>query len=203
MTLTEPDAFNALSEDHYTALQGLRWVCWTGEGAHASDLLALGDVVNRVIKSDPPRESVLLDAVAQIIQAPVSKVRHCWNIALFLDQTMRSKVTGKTIVTYTVLRSCCSNYDRSPLSDRRRWRILAGMVDAAERDGTTRIPTTAYRKAILGRPIPNSTRAITPDHMAALLTHDEFRHRLMDEINSNPEWSKELRGRRSTKKRRR
>lgn len=193
-----------LTEEDYAALEPLAYVCWRGEGTPATAIIELGDTTQAIITAHPRRESAtaaIVSAIAAFLDAPISKIFHSMIISTFLGEAaMRKKVTGKTGVCFTVLRSCACNYDASDLSERRRWRILSQMIDTAEREGTPTISTTAYRKAIAGRPIPNSTRTITPAHLAALLREPAFRHRLMDEINARPTWAREQRARRTAKR---
>ncbi|AEM88927.1 hypothetical protein [Streptomyces violaceusniger] len=179
-----------LTEKQQIDLEPLRYVCWTGEGLHPADVLHLGDHVNRIAAEDPRPEHLLINAIAHYIDATPLKVRLCTQIASFLDTArMRAAVTGEVFVCFTVLRALACNHERSPLTERQRWRTLERLMKAPAARTSGRVTSTAYRKAIHGYPIPNSTHTITPAHVYRLISRSEdFRQAAMDALNSRPEW---------------
>ncbi|MFD8335665.1 hypothetical protein ACFV42_23840 [Streptomyces solisilvae] len=183
-----------LTKKQQTDLRPSRYVCWTGDGLHATDVLHLGDHVSRITAEDPRPEHTLINAIAHYIDATPTKVRTCAHIAAFLSSTrMREAVTGNDVVIcFTVLRQLACNHDRSPLNGHQRWRALERLMNSRTAQATGRVTSTAYRKAIHGHPIPNSTRTVTPGHISLLISrHEEFRQAAMDAINSKPEWVRE------------
>jgi hypothetical protein len=182
-----------LTEKQQIDLGPLRYVCWSGEGLHPAEVLHLGDHVNRIAADDPRPEHGLVNAIAHYIDATPTKVRVCAQIAAFMDTVrMRNTVTGNVFICFTVLRQLACNHDRSPYNDTQRWRALETLINSHTAQTTGRVTSSAYRKAIHGHPIPNSTQTITPSHLAVLIRRSpDFRSTAMDVINSRPDWVRE------------
>jgi len=145
-----------LTEKQQIDLEPLRYVCWTGEGLQPADVLHLGDHVNRITAEDPRPEPTLINAVARYIDTSPTKVRVCTQIATFLSTSrMRTAITNDEVfICFTVLRQLACNHDRSPLTDRQRWRALERLMKSHATQKTGRVTSTAYRKAIYGHPSP-------------------------------------------------